>query len=1154
MSRVLPHIAEAGGVSITQNTFADFARSRPVHLISQVGFQDRDILPHWLAHYRALGVSDINLILHGGWPQRRMLAWLCRRYDVKIASEYGGQYATSKTQASLAELVHKFFGDWVLLADADEFVELPFGSLAATLRAMQAFGLSSLPSILIQRVSADGSLSAVDASTDLLSTFPCGHTLLVERMRGNIAPIWKSKYPLFFVHEGTAIRRGNHLSPDGGVSGFGLRAVTHHYKWRARLLSSAQSRANNHQAGNRHEMAVAAQWLAKHEGRLPVEGCFAVTRAELFRRGLLRRPTRSDIRMGTLLHRVRLRASQCEADLSSSRLDAKLARLNVDWNCTSEKKLRLPAPAARLVGGAAKIAIVTFRLSPPESTSGIATWVSTMAATLRRVGHEVTIIYVPFPDQVFSAIDREVWAARGIEVIVLERSKADASKPDPGAIVGAGLLQLFRARQFDLLHLHDAWGYGSAVVEAFRQGRGYSTRTVVTAHGPMEWYNAGNNLPNSELQLRNAHRERLQIAGADYLIGPSELIISWLSKSGYRQPSRTYVHPNLLSHSIWTGRRFASEADQSIHRLVFFGRLELIKGLALFCDTIDILKENGEDRFELIFLGKPGHKQSSQYLQDRIATWRCHTWQVADWKSEDALLLLGEPGTLAVIPSMIDNYPYSVLECLGAGIPFITTNVGGIPEMVHPDDHERVLVAPEPRALAAALQRTLQFGHAPARPAIEFSTGELQWLAWHGSLLSEKKNTAQPKQRIENWFLKESLPISIIVGGTEPPAPWCLSALERQSGVAVNLLVATDEKSFAARANAMARHVNAEFLILCGARVLAESGAVGALLQAALNTDADAVLASHHRAVGEPDGASTFDDVIHPPCGPLSVAAVENVFGGRFFLIRRKAFEDLGGFRELAQLEGVEHRDLLNRLLLRGRPIISVPFPLYVEYSMSNRPELLRMSAQRTCLEPFLADLPAWASDLLCWVQDSGWRGRDKAIEVGWSIPKDLARRRIDRVRRGTSLIKLAGLDLAQLTAAGDAEVITANGELTVTANGPDPILFVPPFASPKPPSPLHLIIDMVASTETEAQLYWTTAEWPGYAETRSAFAPITTGEHTILLSTPPIKLQGQLRFDPGRKPGQYQIRKIEVWTGPERVSVRMSGGERQLQFDTNPL
>ena len=59
-------------------------------------------------------------------------------------------------------------------------------------------------------------------------------------------------------------------------------------------------------------------------------------------------------------------------------------------------------------------------------------------------------------------------------------------------------------------------------------------------------------------------------------------------------------------------------------------------------------------------------------------------------------------GRLLVIPSRAESLPYIVLEAAAAGVPLITTRVGGIPEIFGPDSDE--LVEPgDPAALAQAI-------------------------------------------------------------------------------------------------------------------------------------------------------------------------------------------------------------------------------------------------------------------------------------------------------------------------------------------------------------------------------------------------------------------------------------------------------------------
>src|SRR5262249_38976512 len=153
--------------------------------------------PHWLAHYHALGVTDVHLVLNGSSPNRRLLRQACRGYAVTVAEEHDQPDSDEARREVLARLVRGFAGEWVLVAGADEFGQLPFLSLPATLRALRAFGMTALPAISVQRVGVQASLPKATGGSDLPSTFPFASTLLVERLAGTIdPPVARTTYPL----------------------------------------------------------------------------------------------------------------------------------------------------------------------------------------------------------------------------------------------------------------------------------------------------------------------------------------------------------------------------------------------------------------------------------------------------------------------------------------------------------------------------------------------------------------------------------------------------------------------------------------------------------------------------------------------------------------------------------------------------------------------------------------------------------------------------------------------------------------------------------------------------------------------------------------------------------------------------------------------
>src|SRR4029077_8350181 len=71
------------------------------------------------------------------------------------------------------------------------------------------------------------------------------------------------------------------------------------------------------------------------------------------------------------------------------------------------------------------------------------------------------------------------------------------------------------------------------------------------------------------------------------------------------------------------------------------------------------------------------------------------------------LVALLARSALFALPSEIDKSPYSVLEAMFAGLPVISTAVGGIPEMVI-DGETGYLVPPDDDvAIADAIERLL---------------------------------------------------------------------------------------------------------------------------------------------------------------------------------------------------------------------------------------------------------------------------------------------------------------------------------------------------------------------------------------------------------------------------------------------------------------
>ena len=234
----------------------------------------------------------------------------------------------------------------------------------------------------------------------------------------------------------------------------------------------------------------------------------------------------------------------------------------------------------------------------------------------------------------------------------------------------------------DVLHGHGAKGGAYA-----RLARSARAIRAYTPHGGSLHYRWGS--PTGLLYLT---LERLLIARTDLFLFESaygrEVFRAKLGEPG---PSARVVHNGV------TPAEFAPiVTDPGAADLVFVGELRVLKGVDVLIQAIALLKQDGRDLSATMVGDGPDRaafeaQVRSQGLADRVRF-------VGAQPARSAFA----SGRLLVIPSRTESLPYIVLEAAAAGVPLITTNVGGIPEIFGPDAAD--LVPPgDPQALARAI-------------------------------------------------------------------------------------------------------------------------------------------------------------------------------------------------------------------------------------------------------------------------------------------------------------------------------------------------------------------------------------------------------------------------------------------------------------------
>jgi glycosyltransferase involved in cell wall biosynthesis len=135
---------------------------------------------------------------------------------------------------------------------------------------------------------------------------------------------------------------------------------------------------------------------------------------------------------------------------------------------------------------------------------------------------------------------------------------------------------------------------------------------------------------------------------------------------------------------------------------LFIGELRELKGVDLFIEALAVLEGEGLAPRGLIV--GPGTPEESRRYRD-LANEKVRANRVAfrsPMPARDAFSL----ARTVILPSRAESMPYIVLEAAAAGMPLVTTNVGGIPE-VFAGEAERLLPPGDAMALAAAMRAAL---------------------------------------------------------------------------------------------------------------------------------------------------------------------------------------------------------------------------------------------------------------------------------------------------------------------------------------------------------------------------------------------------------------------------------------------------------------
>jgi len=360
-------------------------------------------------------------------------------------------------------------------------------------------------------------------------------------------------------------------------------------------------------------------------------------------------------------------------------------------------------------------------------TGGAGTANTFLAFALARLGHDVEILFTDpwIRDELDPSWARE-YAERGVHVRRLEAGETVVPR---ALTVTHAVDQALRADPPDVVVAGDWAGPAYAALQLRELGLDYpNTAFVVYCHGTNAWvYEVQRKLRRSVGSFELEALEQASVELADVVVSPSEYMLGWMRNKDWKLP-RAAVAPYFTRSAIDGATPERASRSGRVRRLVFFGRLEERKGIAPFIAALNGLDPDLVAGLRLVFLGRETPHWPAERVRRALAKGVTSVSFEADLDQPEAIALLKSPGTLAVMPSLVDNSPNVIYECLEHGIPFLASSVGGGPELVAAEDRARLFVEPTPEGLREGLVRALTAPDLPTgRPT--FETDEL-FAAW----------------------------------------------------------------------------------------------------------------------------------------------------------------------------------------------------------------------------------------------------------------------------------------------------------------------------------------------------------------------------------------------------------------------------------------
>ncbi|KAF0151689.1 MAG: group 1 glycosyl transferase [Ignavibacteria bacterium] len=243
-----------------------------------------------------------------------------------------------------------------------------------------------------------------------------------------------------------------------------------------------------------------------------------------------------------------------------------------------------------------------------------------------------------------------------------------------------------------IVEIQDVEGFGYRVVQAKQSGLIASEILIqIVSHGSKIYLENASQRWLPIINYDVIYKEKIALENADRLAFPTKFIKKLYMDAGY----------NFLQERAYQLRLpfefkdFPNNQYKDVDTLIFYGKRYSMKGYDVFSEIVTLLDMEeilGSKIKRIVMIGPFFPEMTKQNKYFELLKKRIEVIEVSTPR-EEAINFIKKlhSHSVCVLPYKSDNHPYSVLEIVETGCPFIFAKAGGIPELLPEKFHDKLL-------------------------------------------------------------------------------------------------------------------------------------------------------------------------------------------------------------------------------------------------------------------------------------------------------------------------------------------------------------------------------------------------------------------------------------------------------------------------------